>query len=230
MPVALHAGCVATRRSDDRAFHAFDRGVHSPAQVARRASSSRRPHDPEVTTQPAIQPRQIVQSASSRSNSLQPPRRPRRVAHCSTGVPERWLAKCEFSRLCRPHADGGIPEKLRAVYRTGQRRTCRPDVRGSRPMALPSIFDCRRPSRQRYRGERDHERSSYTPTRAYAVGARHGKPGHVPCRNRTSTTSAPTNPQRLTNQLAGITPFVVVPAHHLHEVAVDHLRHPEVDH
>ena len=75
----LNASRVATHRSHNRALHTVNRRVDSPAQNARRASSRRRPHVPEVTTQPAIQPRQTVRDTSSRSDSLQPPRRPGRV-------------------------------------------------------------------------------------------------------------------------------------------------------
>jgi uncharacterized protein DUF488 len=65
----------------------------------------------------------------------------------------------------------GIQEKLGAVNRVGHTRA-RPDVRGGRPVALPSIFDCRRAPRQSCRGERDHERCSHTAARADAVDAR----------------------------------------------------------
>ncbi len=175
-----NASCVAPDGSHDRALHAVHRRVHPLAQDARRRSRRRRPHDPEVTPQPAIQSRQVVWSASPRSDSLQPSRRPGRVALRSTGFAKRWLAECEFQRVCRLHADGGLQEKLRAVDRVSHTGACRPDVRGGGPVALSSIVDRRRVARQRCRGERDHERHPYTAAPALALGARQGEPGHVP--------------------------------------------------
>jgi hypothetical protein len=179
MSVAVTTSRVAPHGSHDRAFDPVHRRVHPPAQDAPRASSDRRPHDPEVTTLPAIQSRQIVRGASSRSGSLQPPLGAGWAAPCSTGLRERWLAECEFSRLCRLHADRGIQEKLGAVDRAGHPRSCRRDVRGGRRMGLSSISDCRRTPRQRCRGQRDHEWHSDTAARADAAGAHQGNSGHV---------------------------------------------------
>src|SRR5438093_117755 len=107
----LNVSRVTTDRSYDWALDTVDRTVHSTSQDAPRAPGDRRTRDPDVAAQPAIQSGQIVSGAPSLSDSLQPLVRVGWPPAWSKGLPKHRLAKCQFSGLCRLHADNAIQEK-----------------------------------------------------------------------------------------------------------------------
>ena len=112
------------------------------------AGPDRRAHDPALAAQPSVQSQRAVAGSTPRGNSLSPHARAGRAAPRRTSLYEHGLAKSKLPGVCRLHADSAIPKEPGPVYRARETRAGRADVRGSRPLALPSIAHRRCAPRQ----------------------------------------------------------------------------------
>lgn len=134
--------CDAAHCLYDRALYTADRGVPTSPQGAQRQPVDRRPNNPAVATQSPIQSHQAVSGSAPRADSLQTYARARWLTASSARFDKHGLAECELPRICRLHADRDVQTQLGPLYRVGEARARRADVRRGRLMALPSIIDC----------------------------------------------------------------------------------------
>lgn len=133
-----------------RATDLHNRPFHSPVgRIPRSAARSwhrtrcRRPYDPSIAPQSAIQSRNTRPQITRRENRLCPHRQTRWPEARTHGLQEYRLAQFILSRLCRLHAGARIRARASPPDRPRGPEKIRHHVCGGSAVALSSFAHCR---------------------------------------------------------------------------------------